>query len=73
MSTILIINSIEKQCGVHQYGLRVGNILTQSDNNNFVYLELDSVDELKVSVDKYNPTSIIYNRCVSSMGNTRIS
>ena len=63
MSTILIINSIEKQCGVHQYGLRVGNILTQSDNNNFVYLELDSVDELKVSVDKYNPTSIIYNRC----------
>lgn len=63
MSTILIINSIEKQCGVYQYGLRVGNILTQSDNNNFVYLELDSADELKILVDKYNPTSIIYNRC----------
>ena len=63
MSTILIINSVEKQCGVHQYGLRVGNILTQSKNNNFVYLELDSVESLKLSVEEYNPAFIIYNRC----------
>ncbi len=63
MKTILIINSTEKQCGVHQYGLRVGNILTQSKNNNFVYLELDSVESLKSSVKEHNPSFIIYNRC----------
>ena len=63
MSTVLIINSVEKQCGVHQYGLRVGNILTQSINNNFVYLELDSTESLQLSVEKYNPDFIIYNRC----------
>lgn len=63
MNTILVVNSIEKQCGVHQYGLRVGNILTQSKNNNFVYLELDSVESLKLSIEEQTPKFIIYNRC----------
>jgi hypothetical protein len=63
MSTILIINSVEKQCGVYQYGFRIGKILNQSKNNNFVYLELDSFQELQMSVKKYNPDFIIYNKC----------
>lgn len=63
MNTILIINSVEKQCGVYQYGFRIGKILSKSKNNNFVYLELDSVQDLLLSVEKYNPTFIIYNRC----------
>ena len=39
--TILIINSVEKMWSP-SVRVESGNILTQSDNNNFVYLELDS-------------------------------
>lgn len=63
MKTILIINSVEKQCGVYQYGLRVGKILSESKKNKFIYLELDSVQDLYKSVEEYNPQFIIYNRC----------
>jgi hypothetical protein len=58
---ILILNHLEKQCGVYQYGKRVGNILEKSTNHKFVYLELDSHKDLDDEIDKYNPQAIIYN------------
>ena len=58
---ILIINHDVKQCGVYQYGKRVGNILEKSDKHNFVYLELNSYEQFNQNLKKYNPEFIIYN------------
>lgn len=58
---ILIINHSEKQCGVYQYGKRVGEILSKSKNHNFVYLELKSHQQLEDQIEKYSPRFIIYN------------
>lgn len=58
---ILIINHKEKQCGVYQYGYRVGGILKNSTLYNFIYLELESHDELDSYILEYNPKFIIYN------------
>lgn len=58
---ILIINHSEKQCGVYQYGKRVGEILSKSNNHNFVYLELESHQQLEDQIGKYSPRFIIYN------------
>ena len=58
---ILILNHLEKQCGVYQYGKRIGNIMEKSKNHNFVYLELDSHKDLDDKINKYNPQAIIYN------------
>jgi hypothetical protein len=45
MKTILFINPKIKECGVYQYGFRIGNILKKSKNNNYIYLEIDSINE----------------------------
>lgn len=58
---ILIINHSEKQCGVYQYGKRVGNVLEKSTNHQFVYLELNSHKDLDDKIVEYNPHAIIYN------------
>lgn len=58
---ILVINHIEKQCGVYQYGKRVGEILGKSKNHNFVYLELESHQQLDQKIEEYSPNFIIYN------------
>ena len=58
---ILIVNHTEKQCGVYQYGKRIGSILENSTNHKFVYLEMNSHQDLDDKIDEYNPHSIIYN------------
>lgn len=58
---ILILNHSEKQCGVYQYGKRIGNILEKSTNHKFVYLELNSHKDLDDKISEYNPQAIIYN------------
>lgn len=58
---ILILNHSEKQCGVYQYGKRIGNILERSTNHKFEYLELESHEDLDTKINEYNPQAIIYN------------
>lgn len=58
---ILILNHSEKQCGVYQYGKRIGSILEKSTNHKFVYLELNSHKDLDDKISEYNPQAIIYN------------
>ncbi len=64
---ILVINHSVVNCGVYQYGKRVGNILTKSRNNNYYYLELNSHAELDAEIEKYNPQVIIYNYLSGTM------
>ncbi len=64
---ILVINHSVVNCGVYQYGKRVGNILSKSTNNNFIYLELNSHEELDEAIEKYFPRIIIYNYLAGTM------
>lgn len=58
---VLIINNKIKECGVYQYGRRVGKILEKSENHSVVYLEIDSVNEFFYHIDKEQPSVIVYN------------
>lgn len=58
---VVFINSIEKQCGVHSYGQRVGNILAKSIKYNFIYFECNNNDELVKAKSVLRPVAIIYN------------
>ena len=61
MKNILFINHKQKQCGVYQYGYRMGMILSKSIEYNFIYCEVDSQDEYLKLIEDYNPSGIIYN------------
>jgi hypothetical protein len=61
MKTVLFINPKIKECGVYQYGFRIGMILKKSINNNYIYVEIDSVDEYNNYIQQYLPNVIIYN------------
>lgn len=62
MKNILFVNSVEKNCGVHSYGLRVANILKKSTSRyKYHYCECNSMEHLRNWVDTYKPDAIIYN------------
>jgi hypothetical protein len=61
---ILFLNSKIQNCGVYQYGLRLFDILKKTKTIEYIYTEIDSLDE-------YNNLSkfyvIIYNYHCSTM------
>jgi hypothetical protein len=61
MKTVLFINHTKKNCGVYQYGIRVYDILKQSNKINFVYKEISDYDEYLLSLQINNVREIIYN------------
>lgn len=46
MDNIIFLNHKENQCGVYQYGKRSANILKNSINYNFIYVEVESRDRI---------------------------
>jgi hypothetical protein len=58
---ILVINHSVENCGVYQYGKRVGHILKKSKKYKFIYLEQNSQEELDQNIEIYKPKIIIYN------------
>jgi hypothetical protein len=62
---IFIINHSVKNCGVYQYGKRFADILLKSDK--YIYLEINSQEELELNINKYNPKLIIYNHLTGTM------
>lgn len=69
MNNILIINHSVENCGVYQYGKRFSNILCNSNNSKyrFIYLELNSAEELNLNIYKFSPYAIIYNHLTGTM------
>jgi hypothetical protein len=63
MKNILIVNDCVENCGVYQYGKRFANILCDADNLNykFIYIELSCIEDLNLSLVKFDPYAIIYN------------
>lgn len=64
---VLFISHTNKQCGVHEFGYNVGQVLQQSTRYKFVYVECDSLNELHAAINKYQPIAIIYNYYASTI------
>ncbi len=64
---IFVVNHSVENCGVYQYGKRVGSILEKSNNNKFIYLEIDTENEFRENLKKYSPEIIIYNYLSGTM------
>ena len=62
---ILFFNHAKKQCGVYQYGVRLFDILKTTENINYIYKEIDSLDEYNNILSEIIITTkvniIIYN------------
>jgi len=67
METVVIVNSKEAACGVHQYGRRVACVAQESTRYNFVYVEVDSREEFVAILPELNPVAVIYNWHPSTM------
>jgi len=64
---VLIISHKEQQCGVHQYGLNIAEVLKKSEKYTFIYSECSSADEFFAVVNNVMPAAIIYNYYPSTM------
>jgi hypothetical protein len=68
ISNVLFLNHKIHNCGVYQYGLRLYNILKNTDTINYIYKEIDCLDEyIRVVSDTKNISGIIYNYHMSTM------
>lgn len=66
---VLFINSINKQCGVYQYGVRLYNILKKCLEIEYKYFEIDNINNYNLLLTQFpNATHIIYNYHTSTMG-----
>jgi hypothetical protein len=59
--SILLINNKSSQCGVQEWGIRMGTLLSKSKKYNFAYREANSVSEFMFFVKREHPRIIIYN------------
>lgn len=64
---VLCLNHTKTQCGVYQYGLRLFEILKKSNDINYFYKEVNSLDEYINILNSYNYDLIIYNYHSSTM------
>ena len=65
---ILFLNHTKIACGVYQYGLRLYNILKKDNNINYIYQEIDTLNDYEKVLNAYNSVQIIiYNYHVLTM------
>lgn len=58
---ILFINSVEKACGVHQFGEQTYNVIKESKKYDFIYVEPRDAKEFTGYIEQYSPPAILYN------------
>jgi hypothetical protein len=59
---VLFLNHKKKQCGVYQYGIRIFDILKNTENIHYIYKEVSSLEEYNTLIDNLLDTNIIlYN------------
>jgi hypothetical protein len=60
MKTLLFVNSKEEKCGVYQYGIRLGKIISKSKNILVKYIEVSNYKEF-LTYDFSNIDFILFN------------
>lgn len=58
---ILFVSHTARQCGVHEYGLNITDVLQSCAQYSFVYAECSTPQELLATVESVRPAAIIYN------------
>ena len=58
---ILYVSHPQKECGVYQFGKRIGKVLQSSAAFQFIYVECADEHELCQAVTETKPAAIIYN------------
>jgi hypothetical protein len=67
---VLFINHKVKNCGIHQYGKRLFNILQKSRKINYIYAELENIGDYYAFLHgnkNNNVVAIIYNYCEATL------
>jgi len=66
---VLFFNHTKQQCGVYQYGKRLYDIIKKTDGINYIYIELDNINDYIQSILNNAPDihCIIYNYHSSTM------
>lgn len=57
----LFLNNISEKCGIYQYGKRLCNILKNSQDNIYMYVEVSSMEEYEETLKNIEYDCIIYN------------
>jgi len=65
--TVFVVNHNVENCGVYQYGKRVGSIVSKSKNLKVHYFELDNRNDLQKEINTHNPNVIVYNHLTGTM------
>ena len=63
MKTVLFLNHMHANCGVYQYGLRLYKIIKSTENINYIYIEIGSLEDYNRCIVSYTGIidAIIYN------------
>lgn len=64
---ILFVNHKTSRCGVYEFGKNVFRCIKGSKRYKFVYVEVDSFQELMKEIVKYLPKAVIYNYMLTTM------
>ena len=64
---ILFVSHFKKQCGVHDFGSNVANVLQNSRVYKFIYVECNSLKEFEDALRIHTPDAILYNYHPSTM------
>lgn len=67
MKRVLLLNNITKECGVQQWGIRLGNILSKSEKYDVTYKEVGNYFHYFNIVQQFKPDIILYNYHVDLM------
>jgi hypothetical protein len=60
-NVVLFLNHKVKSCGVYQYGVRLFQIFSRSNQYNYVYEEIENYDEYCKMIQCHRPVCIFYN------------
>ena len=64
---IFFINHKKSNCGVYEFGKRIGKVLNKSKKFNFIYLEISSLETLEKKYNSLKPHLMIYNYAGGTM------
>jgi len=67
MNTVLLLNHSTPGCGIHQDGLREIDILRDSKLVNYVYREVESMEDFRKAEEEVNPDYLLFNWYVTTM------
>ena len=61
MTRVLIINHPQRECGVHQFGKRIYDLVSGSTNVEYIYREMDTIPVYEAALKQMCPDFILYN------------